>query len=267
VYGSAGSGFALPTSDIDIGICGLEVESKEEVKELMEELAKSLRESMMAMEVQVIQSASVPVIKMVFNLGMLRSEWKGQYNKIDITFDTFSEEQHPIKYGVLFTEWIAAKRKELPYLFPLVMLAKRLLSLRNLNIPYHGISALHLGGLSSYVLTLIVSGFLKICPGCPTAAHSFVEFLRYYAQDFDTTKMFVDRGEFVVVVPVDFLKMPDLLVVDPFRIGVNAARSVTRFEEIQDEFEHTFDKVIEMLKIYEDKKDLQITIDRIFEVV
>jgi len=138
VYGSAASGFALPTSDIDIGICGLGTKSKEDIKGLMEELAKSLRNSMMAMEVQVIQSASVPVIKMVFNLGMLRSEWKEQYYKIDITFDYFSEEECPIKYGMQFIEWIFAKKKELPYLFPLVMLVKRLLSLRNLNIPYHG---------------------------------------------------------------------------------------------------------------------------------
>jgi len=113
----------------------------------------------------------------------------------------------------------------------------------------------------------MVSGFLKICPGCPTVAHSFVEFLRYYAQDFDTAEMFVDRGEFVLPLPLDFLKTPNLLVLDPIRRGINAARTVTRFEEIQDEFEHTFDKVIEMIGIYEDKKDLQITIDHIFEVV
>ena len=109
----------------------------------------------------------------------------------------------------------------------------------------------------------MVAGFLKICPGCPTVAHSLVEFLRYYAQDFDCTRMFVDRGEFIVVVPSEFPAMTNLLVLDPFR-GMNAAKSLTRFSEIQDIFEETFDRAIELMKRYADNPNIKITLDCIF---
>ena len=140
LYGSAASGFALPTSDIDLGVCGLKLINKEEITEAMNRIAEKLKSENMVSKVTVIPFASVPVIKMVFNLGYLRPEWDGCTNNVDLTFDEFLEnQQHPIKYGVLFSGWITTKRTELPHLFPLVVVIKKLLALRKLNIPYYGI--------------------------------------------------------------------------------------------------------------------------------
>lgn len=94
----------------------------------------------------------------------------------------------------------------------------------------------------------MVSGFLGICPKCPTPAHSFLEFLRYYAQDFDGATMFLDRGEIVVRFPGELMCGGNLWVVDPFRVGVNAAMNMTRFTEIKAVFEEVFDKFIRVIK-------------------
>lgn len=103
----------------------------------------------------------------------------------------------------------------------------------------------------------MVSAFLGICPGCPTAAHSFVEFLRYYGQDFDGTTMFVDRGELILGLPGEILNAGSMWVVDPFRVGVNAARNLARFAEIKEVFEETFERVIEMIKSCKRKVSLE----------
>ena len=138
VYGSVAAGLALDTSDIDIGICGLKANDKESVLNIMELIVKALSDKGIIVSSQIIQSASVPVIKTVVALEALLEEWKGITTKLDITFDDFAESEHPIKYGVLFTDWITIKREERPHLFPLVVLTKKLLSIRNLNIPYYG---------------------------------------------------------------------------------------------------------------------------------
>ena len=65
VYGSAAAGLALVTSDIDIAISGISSSSKDDMLENMLVLGKALSENSPAKEVQVIQSASVPVIKTV----------------------------------------------------------------------------------------------------------------------------------------------------------------------------------------------------------
>lgn len=138
VYGSAAAGLALDTSDIDIGICGLKANDKESVLNVMELIVKELNGKGLIISSQVIQSAFVPVIKTVVDLGVLLEEWKGVTTKLDITFDDFSGSEHPIKYGVLFTDWITIKREQRAHLFPLVVLTKKLLSIYGLNIPYYG---------------------------------------------------------------------------------------------------------------------------------
>jgi len=143
VYGSAAAGLALETSDIDIAISGFppQTNTKDIMLERMLILGKSLSEKSFAIEVQVIQSASVPVIKTVLDLGKINPEWEGKTNKVDITFEDFldKKQMHPIHYGVMFTEWVKNKKMELPHFVPIVLLMKKLLSVNGLNIPYYGI--------------------------------------------------------------------------------------------------------------------------------
>lgn len=137
VYGSAAAGLALDTSDIDIGICGIKAGDKQEMLQCMEAVVNALTGKTIITRAQIIQTASVPVIKTEVNLGVLSEEWKGAA-KLDIAFDDFAESEHPIKYGVLFADWVTLKREQQPHLCPLVVIVKKLLSLRGLNVPFHG---------------------------------------------------------------------------------------------------------------------------------
>ena len=75
----------------------------------------------------------------MFDLEKVNEEWKGRTCKVDVTFeDSVDKEQQSVVNAIKFTEWVATKKRELPYLFPLVFLLKKLLSLHGLNIPYHG---------------------------------------------------------------------------------------------------------------------------------
>ena len=71
--------------------------------------------------------------------------------KVDITFDDSIEgEPSSVWYGIKFVEWMKVESDELPYLRPIVILLKKLVAIHGFNIPFHG-------GISSYVLTLMVS--------------------------------------------------------------------------------------------------------------
>lgn len=65
VYGSAATGLALENSDVDIAICGLKCD-KEMLPFHMEALGIALKEKALVTECQVIESATVPVIKTVY---------------------------------------------------------------------------------------------------------------------------------------------------------------------------------------------------------
>ena len=97
----------------------------------------------------------------------------------------------------------------------------------------------------------MVSAFLNACPSLPTLGHSFVEIVRYYSQDFNPDKMFIDRGEIIVVLPTECPKFADFVVFDPFRIGYNAARNLTRFTDIQELFGATYKCIIDLITKYE----------------
>lgn len=64
MYGSAATGLALESSDIDIAICGLKGD-REILPYHMEALSLALKEKALVTEFQVIETASVPVIKTV----------------------------------------------------------------------------------------------------------------------------------------------------------------------------------------------------------
>jgi len=78
--------------------------------------------------------------------------------------------------------------------------------------------------------------------------------------------MLIDRGEIIIVLPAEFLKTADLLVLDPFRLGVNAARNLTRFFDIKDLFGVTYNKIIELVKKNDTGEEITGIIDKIFEV-
>lgn len=111
------------------------------------------------------------------------------------------------------------------------------------------------------MIILMVAAFLKTCPNCPSVGHSFVEFLRYYSQDFSNSRMIIDRGELIVLLPTECIKTTDLVVLDPFRTGINAARTLTKFIDIKVLFGETYDRIMDMVKRHEAGEDVSHIID------
>lgn len=70
----------------------------------------------------------------------------------------------------------------------------------------------------------------------------------------------------VVRFPGELVSGGSLWVVDPFRIGMNAARSLTRFMEIKEVFGETFEKIIAIIKDSKHKASLEsiVQVDRLF---
>jgi hypothetical protein len=152
----------------------------------------------------------------------------------------------------------------------LVLLLKKLLIINELNISFYGILKWQiyrklLGGLCSYVLILMVAAFLRICPDCTSIGHSFLEILRYYSNDFDYETMFIDRGEVIVLMSSEYQKLDNLFVVDPFRVGVNSARNLTRFNEIKELFNKSYMKIKDCIEKYESGEQIANILDKIYD--
>lgn len=126
--------------------------------------------------------------------------------------------------------------EDLPYLGHLVFLLKRLLRTNELNISFYG-------GLSSYCLTLMVTAFLRMRSPLPTPGEYFLDFLRYYWEDFDSSKMEIVNGEGISYFDIPYVSNQPFIM-DIFQTEVNAAANVTRFNEIQDLFKKAYKKII-----------------------
>ena len=73
IYGSMSTGLALAQSDVDIAIRGLEITSKEQLLRHMQTLCNRLQEEPSILKCTFIQTARVPVIKLVYKGP--RSRW------------------------------------------------------------------------------------------------------------------------------------------------------------------------------------------------
>eukprot|EP01022_Parablepharisma_sp_SALTPOND_P017858 TRINITY_DN28_c1_g1_i2.p1 TRINITY_DN28_c1_g1~~TRINITY_DN28_c1_g1_i2.p1 ORF type:complete len:590 (-),score=92.31 TRINITY_DN28_c1_g1_i2:1299-3068(-) len=136
LYGSMAAGLALPYSDIDVAILGVDMEGG------LEKLGETLAQQEYVNECKVIATARVPVIKLVLSLAKLGVKAEMMEIKVDVTIGKLSEEKagtSSVRNGVKFVEWIQERLKEVPALKPVVLLIKMLLANNDLNIPYHGI--------------------------------------------------------------------------------------------------------------------------------
>jgi len=66
MYGSLATGLSLETSDADIAVCGLKIPTKSDMVTFMYTLSENLKTNKIIENCQVIETARVPVIKLVF---------------------------------------------------------------------------------------------------------------------------------------------------------------------------------------------------------
>lgn len=134
VYGSELTGLCLPSSDLDLAVLG----ATERAPECLRRLAKCLRQSGRVSNMEVIESAKVPIIKVVHVDGGVAA---------DLSFNTVD--------GVT-TGWLMRDLMvEFPPLRPLLLVLKHFLVQRELNETYPT------GGVGSFLLQLMVVSFLQ----------------------------------------------------------------------------------------------------------
>lgn len=159
--------------------------------------------------------------------------------KIDITI--YDAIHYPfISCGIIFTDWVIQKMQFKPVLQPITLLAKRLLYNHNLNVLFHGIFMLTIGGMSSYTLILLISAFLNVCPQFQTVGEYFMAFLQYYGWTFEYSRLAIAEGELFIYKDAEW---DELLVIDLFKPDTNAAGGVTKFEEIRQLMQTTYKEI------------------------
>jgi len=160
--------------------------------------------------------------------------------KVDITFDnSINAEPSSVWCGIKFIDWMNIEADSSLYLRPLAILLKKLVAIHNYNVPFHG-------GISSYVLTLMTSAFLRESPKASSIAQAFIHILSYYGAAFDPNRLMIYMGREILDVGV-VPKQSDILVTDPFKPQMNAASTLTQFAEIRQLFFTTYRYLIELI--------------------
>uniref|UniRef100_A0AAV1UE39 C3H1-type domain-containing protein n=1 Tax=Peronospora matthiolae TaxID=2874970 RepID=A0AAV1UE39_9STRA len=145
VYGSSYTRLALPVSDID---CVLLSSSLVEEKALMilETLAADVERQPWSKKLKLLESAKIPVLKMTNSLDPTQPDVQ-----LDLTCG------HSVGHtGLNARDLIYSLQAEMPALRPLVLVLKSHLVSNDLNCAFTG-------GISSYVLVILVVRFLQAC--------------------------------------------------------------------------------------------------------
>ena len=118
----------------------------------------------------------------------------------------------------------------------------------------------------------MISAFLNVEVHYKSTAHLFIEILNYYGSEFNPNTMTIVQN-CIAISPVDLMYGParliessGLFVSDPHRPELNAASSVTRFNEIQERFGLTHKKLLQLLNEY-NKSDPVSILDFAFKEV
>ncbi|GMF14058.1 unnamed protein product [Phytophthora lilii] len=141
-FGSYSTGIWLPSSDVDLVILDVvEVNDSKLTAKHLKELAKVLEKKKWVESLLVLDTAKVPVLKLVSAETSV---------PIDITFESAATHS-----GLLARDLIKRYAENMPELYPLAIVFKQLLRERDLNDAYTG-------GLSSYSVVLMIIHFSQL---------------------------------------------------------------------------------------------------------
>lgn len=164
VFGSSSTGLCLPSADVDVALCNV----ADRQTTAMKRLAERLLERKVVSEVKLVQSARVPVLKLVERQTGLRADVI--VNRRD---------------GVEASKFLREQIELFPALVPVTLLLKCFLAQRRLGETLGG-------GMGSFLLVCLVLSFLQRHPSA-TSAHAFAnttlanlvfDFFRHYGQEF-----------------------------------------------------------------------------------
>eukprot|EP00826_Nyctotherus_ovalis_P016171 TRINITY_DN14667_c0_g1_i8.p1 TRINITY_DN14667_c0_g1~~TRINITY_DN14667_c0_g1_i8.p1 ORF type:complete len:490 (+),score=99.55 TRINITY_DN14667_c0_g1_i8:126-1595(+) len=225
IYGSMTTSLALPESDLDIVLSGLQVFDRAEIVEAIKKLDNGLSKQSYVASCRSITTAKIPVVKLSVNLERLNRGEVLRKLKVDIIIQS-REDKTAAPHPVMSAWWIGWHVREVPHFQPVTLILKRLVKAKGLDRPFAG-------DPSSYIISLMVSAFLNTEEKYASVAECFEELVRYYGREFDSTKMMIVRGEYIALMPIEILE-GRLVATDPFKPWLNAAYSVSRFKALQE---------------------------------
>ncbi|KAF4037588.1 CCCH-type zinc finger [Phytophthora infestans] len=145
IYGSSYTRLALPVSDIDCVLASRALAGERPLA-ILEALAAEVERQPWTKELELLGSAKIPVLKMTYSLDPTEPDVL-----LDLTCG------HSVGHtGLGARDLIYSLQTEMPALRPLVLILKSHLVNKNLNCAFTG-------GISSYVLVILVIRFLQAC--------------------------------------------------------------------------------------------------------
>ena len=254
MFGSLTTGLALEDSDMDLVVTGLKIEDRDDAVDHIRILKKFFEESPYFRNINAIEGASIPVIKLEADLQKVRNDHnpenkdvvdcKMRYLHIDITFEDYKrmksnlfwegneEEQSQLHHGLKTIHLVKSYLKDYAHLKEISLWIKKLLSLNGLNSPY-------MGGLSSYgVVIMIVAymNFFSLQNAWLNISQLLIHFLEFYGSKFDERKVgiLVNRGGWYY--PFNSVSDHPLVIKDPLNIENNIGKSTYRITDIKSKF-------------------------------
>jgi len=225
MYGSHATSLCIPSSDLDLVVIG--ANQSEGDQHPISVLSRALQKERWIRTLQSIETARVPVIKLV-----------GKEERIptDITFElknapAFCTSEGLLAHheGLASCELVNNFKQKFPQITPLALVLKQLLCERNLNNVYTG-------GLSSYCLVMMIISFLQQEDDLSkkNLGILLLDFLELYGKNFDYSKqgISISRGNFF---DLNEQKFPPaaLVIVDPFNPTNNIAQQVIGIARIK----------------------------------
>eukprot|EP00743_Colponemidia_sp_Colp-15_P006139 GILK01006598.1.p1 GENE.GILK01006598.1~~GILK01006598.1.p1 ORF type:complete len:1078 (-),score=157.86 GILK01006598.1:278-3511(-) len=244
VYGSLATGLSLPTSDVDLVVTGIRYPDRAMIIQLLRFLATELEKFVWVRSLQAIDTALVPVIKLVADPMAPYLDEQGRvvgipppYANLPIAIDITFDESLCISPRIRTHFGLASCALLKEYTFtlsafqPLVVFIKQLLVDRKLNNAYTG-------GLSSYCIGLMVAAFLNSRPAAAqdNLGQLLLDFLHFYGRTFNcsTTGVSVANGGSFFALPS--VPVAPLVIEDPLNPGYNAAKNAYAISSVRDTF-------------------------------
>ncbi|OWZ22056.1 hypothetical protein PHMEG_0003299 [Phytophthora megakarya] len=145
IYGSSYTRLALPVSDIDCVLVARSLMGERPLS-ILEALAVEVERQPWTKKLELLGSAKIPVLKMTYSLDPTEQDVL-----LDLTCG------HSVGHtGLGARDLIYSLQAEMPALRPLVLILKSHLVTNGLNCAFTG-------GISSYVLVIMVIRFLQVC--------------------------------------------------------------------------------------------------------
>lgn len=172
VYGSFATQLALPSSDLDLVILHRRIQGRETAQKAVETLASTISRQGFAKNIQVFESAAVPLVRFQAECGYFNGT--GDL-KVDISFD--SRRPGWTHSGLVAAQYVRELIAVRPGLRSLVLALKQVLTMYGLNCAYTG-------GLSSYALLIWTAAYIGEAH-CSDFGQMLSGFLAFYGNEFD----------------------------------------------------------------------------------